>query len=246
MKFAWYALRSLVFYIGYAIIMVLQPLVGFAIAPFVPYRWLRAWLVSACWLAIWWARVSCGIRYEVVGAENIPAGACVVLSKHQSAWETLFLQAYLQPATTVAKRELLRIPFFGWGMALTKPIAIDRGKPSQALKELIRQGRAHLDEGRRVIIFPEGTRMRPGEQGEYSAGGAMLAVKTAVPVVPVALNSGDCWPRGTMLKKPGVIRVQFGAPIDTTGTSAKLLNEQVRGWIEETVAGISARTVVSR
>lgn len=245
MKFAWYALRSLVFYIGYAVIMILQPLVGFVIAPFVPYRWLRAWLVSACWMSIGWARITCGIRYEVVGAENIPDGSCVVLAKHQSAWETLFLQAYLQPATTVAKRELLRIPFFGWGMALTRPIAIDRGKPSQALKELIRQGRTHLADGHRVIIFPEGTRMRPGEQGEYSAGGAMLAVKASVPVVPVALNSGDCWPRGTLLKKPGVIRVQFGAPIDTAETSAKLLNERVRSWIESTVAGLPPAPVPS-
>lgn len=236
MTTAWQVARSLLFYAGYALIMVAQSFIGLLIAPFVPYRWLRAWLVSACWAAIWWARIACGIRFEVVGAENIPAGSCVVLAKHQSAWETLFLQAYLQPATTVAKRELLRIPFFGWGMALTRPIAIDRGKPSQALKELIRKGAEHLANGRRVIIFPEGTRMRPGEQGEYSAGGAMLAVRAAVPVVPVALNSGDCWPRGTLLKKPGLIRVQFGAPIEAANTTAKSLNEQVRDWIERTLA----------
>lgn len=233
----WYALRSLAFYAGYAVIMMLQPVVGLLIAPVVPRRWLNAWLFSACSLSVWWARVSCGIRYELVGTDNIPAGACVILSKHQSAWETLFLQARLQPTTTVAKRELLFIPFFGWGLALARPITIDRGKPSQALKDVIRQGVKRLAGGERVIIFPEGTRTLPGEQREYSAGGAMLAVKAGVPVLPVALNSGDCWPRGTLIKKPGVIRVQFGPPIDPQGMSAKALNERARDWIESALTG---------
>lgn len=239
----WYALRSLVFYAGYALIMILQPLIGFLLYYLLPARWLRAWLVSACRVAVWWARVSCGIRYRVEGAENIPAGACVVLSKHQSAWETLFLQAYLEPTTTVAKRELLRIPFFGWGMALTGPIAIDRDKPAQALKDVIRQGSEHLAAGKRVIIFPEGTRTLPGEQREYSAGGAMLAVKAKVPLLPVALNSGDCWPRGTMIKKPGLIRVVIGEPIRPDGHGAKSLNEQARGWIEQTSAALTTEAL---
>lgn len=234
----WYALRSLVFYVGYALIMVLQPLVGILLYYLLPSRWLRAWLVSACRVAVWWARVSCGIRYRVEGMENIPAGACVVLAKHQSAWETLFLQAYLEPTTTVAKRELLRIPFFGWGMALTNPIAIDRDKPAQALKDVIRQGGEQLAAGKRVIIFPEGTRTLPGEQREYSAGGAMLAVKSNVSVLPVALNSAACWPRGTLIKKPGLIRVVFGAPIVTQGRSTKVVNEEARVWIESTSAAL--------
>lgn len=232
----WYALRSLIFYLGYAVIMTLQPLVGLLICKVVPDRWLQAWLMSACRVAIVWARITCGIRHEVVGADNIPTGACVVLAKHQSAWETLFLQAYLQPTVTVAKSELLRIPFFGWGMALTRPIAIDRGKPAQALKDIIRQGMQHLAAGHRVIIFPEGTRMLPGEQGEYTAGGAMLAAKAGVPLVPVALNSGDCWPRGTLIKKPGLIRVQFGPVIETHGLGAKELTVRARDWIEGTLA----------
>lgn len=234
----WYALRSLVFYVGYALIMVLQPLIGILLYYLLPAHWLRSWLVSACRVAVWWAWISCGIRYRVEGKENIPAGACVVLSKHQSAWETLFLQAYLEPTTTVAKRELLRIPFFGWGMALTKPIAIDRDKPAQALKDVIRQGSQHLADGKRVIIFPEGTRTLPGEQREYSAGGAMLAVKANVPVLPVALNSAACWPRGTMIKKPGLIRVVIGVPMSPEGMTAKTLNEQSRNWIESTSASL--------
>lgn len=237
---AWYVLRSLVFYIGYAVIMILQPAIGLLICKVVPDRWLQWWLLSACRASIGWARISCGIRYELVGTENIPAGACVVLSKHQSAWETLFLQYYLQPSVTVAKAELLRIPFFGWGLALARPIAIDRSKPSQALKEIMRAGSAHLAEGRRVIIFPEGTRTLPGEQGEYSAGGAMLAVKAGVPVLPVALNSGDCWPRGTMIKRPGLVRVQFGPALDSQATGTKELNTRAREWIESTLAADAA------
>ena len=180
--------------------------------------------------------MACGIRYEVEGDANVPDTPCVVLSKHQSAWETLFLQARFQPASTVAKRELLRIPFFGWGMALMEPIAIDRAQRAGALKEVIRQGTQRLRAGNHVIIFPEGTRMLPGQQGEYSAGGAMLAVRAQVPVLPVALNSGLCWPRSTLIKRPGVIRVVFGKPIEAQGMSAKALNEQVRDWIESTTA----------
>lgn len=243
MKIAWYALRSLLFYAGYAVIMTLQSLVGLLLYPIAPYRWVHAWLVSACRAAVWWARVSCGIRYELVGADNIPAGACVVLSKHQSAWETLFLQGWMQPATTVAKRELLRIPFFGWGMALTRPIAIDRDKPSQALKDVIRQGTERIARGERVIIFPEGTRMLPGEAGDYSAGGAMLALRAGAPVLPVALNSGDCWPRGTLLKRPGTIRVVFGEPIQPDGHNAKSLTGAARDWIETTLAQAQARSI---
>lgn len=233
---AWYALRSLVFYAGYALIVIQQSLGSLLAWPLLPYAWFRRYMLSGCQLTVWWARITCGIRYEISGVENIPTTPCVVLSKHQSAWETLFLQTWLQPATTVAKRELLRIPFFGWGMALMKPIAINRARPAQALKQVLSQGLQRLREGYSVIIFPEGTRTLPGEQREYSASGAMLAVKAGVPVLPVALNSGDCWPRGTLIKRPGVIRVVIGTPIAAGTLAARELNAQVRDWIETTVA----------
>ncbi|HCT40657.1 MAG TPA: 1-acyl-sn-glycerol-3-phosphate acyltransferase [Moraxellaceae bacterium] len=199
------------------------------------YRICVAW----CGFGVWWARIACGIRYEVTGAENIPDGACVVLSKHESAWETLFLQSLLFPSTTVLKRELLSIPFFGWALRLLNPIAINRGEPAQALKAVLRQGEERLASGRRIIIFPEGTRARPGEQLPYNVGGAMLAARTGVPLLPVSLNSGDCWPRGTMLKRPGVIQVVIGAPIDSHGTPAKVLNARARDWIEAERATMS-------
>lgn len=240
MKFAWYALRSLVFYIGYAFIMITQTLASVAIMPFVSTAFLHRFTVTACRVSVRWARIACGIRYEMIGAENIPPTPCVVLAKHQSAWETLYLQGWLQPATTVAKRELLRIPVFGWGMALTGPIVIDRGQRSSALKEVIRQGTERLHGGQHVIIYPEGTRMLPGQQGEYSAGGTMLAVKAGVPVLPVALNSGDCWPRGTLIKRPGLIRVEIGKPIASEGASAKELIVQARDWIEQNLEARAA------
>ena len=240
MTTAWYALRSLVFYLGYALIMVQQSVASLLLWPLLPRAWIHRYTASACVLSVWWARVICGIRYEVVGIDNIPDTPCVVLAKHQSAWETLFLQGYLQPASTVAKRELLRIPFFGWGMALMQPIVINRAQPVQALKEVIRQGVERLRAGYKVIIFPEGTRTLPGEQREYSAGGAMLAVRAKAPVLPVALNSGDCWPRGTLIKRPGLIRVVFGPVLATEGESAKVVTERARSWIESEMAVIAA------
>jgi len=226
-----YALRSLLFYAGYALTLILHSLLDTLIALFsrdAAYRFGIAW----CRFALWWARISCGIRYEVTGTEHIPAGACVVLSKHESVWETLFLQTLFFPATTVLKRELLWIPFFGWALRLLKPIAINRGAPSQALKAVLRQGEERLAAGFRIIIFPEGTRALPGQQLPYNVGGAMLAARAGVPIVPVAHNSGDCWPRGTLIKRPGTIRVVIGAPIDSKDCPAKTLNARARDWIE--------------
>lgn len=231
MKTGWLFLRSLVFYAGYSLSMMVQSVLASIVGVFsrdMAYRICVTW----CGFGVWWARVSCGIRYEVTGIENIPVGACVVLSKHESAWETLFLQSLLVPATTVLKRELLSIPFFGWALRLLNPIAINRGEPAQALKAVLRQGEERLAAGRRIIIFPEGTRARPGEQLPYNVGGAMLAARTGFPLLPVSLNSGDCWPRGTMLKRPGVIQVVIGIPMDSHGTPAKVLNARARDWIE--------------
>lgn len=238
MKTGWLFLRSLVFYVGYSLSMIVQSVLASVVGVFsrdMAYRICVAW----CGFGVWWARIACGIRYEVTGAENIPDGACVVLSKHESAWETLFLQSLLFPSTTVLKRELLSIPFFGWALRLLNPIAINRGEPAQALKAVLRQGEERLASGRRIIIFPEGTRARPGEQLPYNVGGAMLAARTGVPLLPVSLNSGDCWPRGTMLKRPGVIQVVIGTPIDSHGTPAKVLNAHARDWIEAERATMS-------
>ncbi|MFP5429711.1 MAG: lysophospholipid acyltransferase family protein [Gammaproteobacteria bacterium] len=228
---AWLLLRSLLFYFGYSLSMVVQSLCATLIGLFsrdAAYAFCMAW----CRFAVWWARACCGIRFNVTGLEHIPPGACVVLAKHESAWETLFLQTVFAPSTTVLKRELLSIPFFGWALRQVNPIAINRGEPAQALKALLRQGDQRLADGRRIIIFPEGTRALPGEQLPYNVGGAMLASRSGVPVIPVALNSGDCWPRGTLIKQPGTIHVVIGAPMHCAGVPAKVLNTRVRDWIE--------------
>ncbi len=168
----------------------------------------------------------------MIGAENVPRHPCIILSKHQSAWETLAFQVILPPQVWVVKRELLWIPFFGWGLAMLDPIAIDRGAGRRALRQMLDQGRDRLARGLCIVIFPEGTRVAPGKRGNYQAGGAWLAAKTATPVVPVAHNSGEFWRRNAFLKYPGTITVSIGAPIETRDMAPEVLNRRVEDWIE--------------
>ncbi len=184
-------------------------------------------------------RIICGIRYRVVGAENIPKTPSIVLSKHQSAWETLAFQKIFPPQVWVLKKELLRIPFFGWGLAMTSPIAIDRSSGKAALEQVVEQGRDRLNQGFWVVIFPEGTRIAPGKKGKYRIGGAWLATHTNFQVVPVAHNAGEFWGRNSFIKRPGTITVSIGAPIDPTGMEAGELNAKVEAWIEAEVKRIS-------
>jgi 1-acyl-sn-glycerol-3-phosphate acyltransferase len=172
----------------------------------------------------------------VVGTENIPDQASIILSKHQSAWETLALQSIFPPQVWVLKRELLRLPFFGWALALSSPIAIDRGTARLALKQLLDQGKDRLAQGFWVVIFPEGTRVAPGTKGRYKVGGAWLATHTGALVVPVAHNAGEFWGRNAFLKYPGTITVSIGKPLDSTGRKADELNSQVEAWIENEMA----------
>jgi len=185
-------------------------------------------------LAIWAARVITGIRWQVKGAENLPDGPAIVLAKHQSAWETLFLPIFLpREACFIYKRELHRIPFFGWGLALLRMIPIDRAKGRDAFEQVVRVGQQRLDEGRWPVIFPEGTRMPPGKTGRYKMGGALLATRTGAMVIPIAHNAGECWPRNAFIKKPGLVTVSIGPPIDSAGLSAEALNRKVQQWIED-------------
>ncbi|MBI1196169.1 MAG: 1-acyl-sn-glycerol-3-phosphate acyltransferase [Gammaproteobacteria bacterium] len=190
---------------------------------------------------LWWMGVTCGLTFEVEGREHIPHEAAIIMCKHQSAWETLALQRVFPPQIWVLKRELLRVPFFGWGLAMLEPIAIDRAAGKVAIKQLVDQGRERLAKGRWVVIFPEGTRVAPGHKGRYGIGGAMLAAKSGYPVVPVAHNAGEFWPRRGFLKHPGVVRMVIGPVIRTEGRSAGDINEEVERWIETTVARISGR-----
>jgi len=187
-------------------------------------------------LVLWAAELICGIRYRVLGADNIPAQACVVLSKHQSAWETLAFQVIFPPQVYVIKRELLWIPFFGWGLAMTSPVAIDRKAGTRALKQMLAQGKDRLARGFWIIVFPEGTRVAAGQRRTYQTGGAAIAAHAGAPVLPVAHNAGTCWRRHAFRKYPGTITVSIGKPIDSRGKKAAQLTREVEDWIESEMA----------
>jgi 1-acyl-sn-glycerol-3-phosphate acyltransferase len=185
-------------------------------------------------------RVICRLTYRVQGLDDLPGRNCIVLSKHQSAWETIALRALLPPEQTwVLKRQLLSVPFFGWALARFRPIAIERNEGRQALRKLLDEGARSLGRGHWVIIFPEGTRVAPGQRRRYSQGGAMLARRAGATVVPVAHNAGVFWRRRGLRKYPGTIDLVFGPPIHPDGRSTSELTGLVEEWIEGTVASLA-------
>lgn len=227
-------IRSLIFLLLQILItplFTLFALLSFPLHPITRYRIISGWALSVLWLL----RVLCGIRIEVRGAENIPKQPCVVLCKHQSAWETIALQKVFPPQVWVLKRELLWLPFFGWGLAMTSPIAINRGEGREAIRQLLSQGKDRLALGFCVVIFPEGTRIPYGQRGKYKIGGAMLGASSGAPVVPVAHNAGKLWAKGAFLKYPGVITMSIGTPIIPEGLKAEEINRRAEEWIEAEV-----------
>jgi 1-acyl-sn-glycerol-3-phosphate acyltransferase len=227
-------LRSIVYEILRFVITVIFAAISLLTFPFKPitrYRIITTWSRLAMGLA----RVICGVRYRVVGRDNIPQGPCIILSKHQSAWETLAYQVILPPQVWVLKRELLRVPFFGWGLAMMSPIAIDRGSAARALKQTLEQGKSRLSDGWWIIIFPEGTRIAPGKRARYHLGGAWLACKTGTPVLPIAHNAGTVWGRNAFIKYPGTITVSIGPVIHPAGMTPDTLNRKAEDWIENEV-----------
>jgi 1-acyl-sn-glycerol-3-phosphate acyltransferase len=199
------------------------------------FRFARSWAK----LNLWALKLICKLDYRVTGLENIPDEGVVVMCKHQSTWETLMLQIVLPSVRWVLKRELLRVPFFGWGLAALNPIAIDRAAGRKAIVQLIQQGRPMLDAGYWVVVFPEGTRTRPGVQKKYKLGGAILAVETGHPVIPIAHNAGEFWPRHSFIKWPGTIEVRIGAKIESHDKKPDQLLAETQDWIEEQMREIS-------
>lgn len=194
------------------------------------------WRVAVNWfgVVVWGCRVLAGVQVRVRGLENVPDGAVVFLSKHQSTLETLLLPTLLarHPMAFVFKRELLRIPFFGWSMGRLNMIHIDRDSRAASMKGIITQGCRLLQHGTSVIMFPEGTRMLRGERGTYQTAGTRLAVEAGVAVLPIAVTTARCWPRHTWLKFPGVVEVSFGRPLSTEGVEPRALMRQVEQWVE--------------
>lgn len=233
-------LRSLLFTIGqwlFTLIFSLFAILTFPLKPVTRYRIISLWARSM----LWWLRITCGVSYRIIGREHIPTHPSIILSKHQSAWETLAFQQIFPPQVWVLKRELLWVPFFGWGLAMTSPIAIDRSAGREALKQMVAQGKDRMKKGFWVVIFPEGTRMPPGSKGKYHIGGAWLATHTSSTVVPVAHNAGEFWPKNSFIKKPGVITVSIGQAIDSTGLKPDALNQMVEQWIEQEMLVINQK-----
>jgi 1-acyl-sn-glycerol-3-phosphate acyltransferase len=225
-------LRSCLFALALGVLTppyALVALATFPLPPMLRYRIISGWSRAVIHLA----RIILGIRWRVEGREHLPQRPAVIISKHQSAWETMAFQLIFPPQVLVLKRELLWIPFFGWGLALMSPIAIDRSRGFAALKAMARRGRERLRQGFWVVVFPEGTRVAPGERRAYHLGGAWLAAASDAPVVPVAHNAGLFWPRNAFLKRPGTVTVRIGPMIDSGGRDPKTLNALAETWIEE-------------
>jgi 1-acyl-sn-glycerol-3-phosphate acyltransferase len=229
------ALRSLAFLL-YQIVVTpfyAAAMVLFCWLPRIPlYKMAASW----CAVILFGARWICGIRYRMEGRENIPSTPHIVLSKHSSTWETLALTQFFPPLAYVAKKELLSIPFFGWGFRLASPITIDRSQATDAMQQIAIQGRERFRQGFWIVLYPEGTRIPPGTRAKYKTGGARLAVELGVPVVPVAHNAGYLWPKGVFRKYPGTLTVSIGKPIPSAGRDAQTLMADVENWIENEVA----------
>lgn len=204
---------------------------------FAPLR-ARYFLACGLWSGffVWFAKVMCGLECRVEGLENLPKTPCVALSNHQSAYETIFFQKVLPMQTWVLKQELRFIPFFGWGLAMLEPIAIRRGSQG-ALEQVLQQGVEKIKQGRWVILFPEGTRVPPGEYKRYSKTGATLAIAAQCPIIPIAHNAGVFWPKGFFIDKPGVISMRIGPAIVPKGKddSAVELTKKAEDWIRAQV-----------
>ncbi|MCO7247768.1 lysophospholipid acyltransferase family protein [Halomonas sp. Mc5H-6] len=231
--------RSVVFYAGYFAALLVIGVLFLPIAPFLPLAGRYRLLNLYNYFLMFWFRIACGVRYDIQGAHHLPDGPCVIQANHQSEWETVFLQVMKPPVCTVLKRELLRLPIFGWGLRLLHPISLDRSKPARAIKQVLGQGVERLNTGLSVLIFPEGTRVEPGERRRYNKSGSVVACRAGVPVLPVAHNAGERWPGRHWVKRPGVLRVRIGEPIETAGRTSDEVLADVEAWIEAQLVEIS-------
>ena len=239
------ALRSLLFLLFQLVVTPLYAAAMLLMAwspRIITYRMAASW----CAVNLWGARAICGIRWQVHGRENIPEGSAlsphIVLSKHSSTWETLSLTQVFPSLAYVAKKELLSIPFFGWGFALASPITIDRKAGVDAMQQIATQGRQRFKQGFWIAIYPEGTRIRAGTRAKFKTGGARLAIMLDVPIIPVAHNAGYLWPKGVFGKRPGVITMTIGKAISPTGKEPLALIQEVEAWVEGEVARLGVPT----
>lgn len=225
--------RSIIFYIGFSIITILVATNGVLIGWLLPFRW-RTKMIAHVFglLSIFWLRVCCGIKFEVEGVENIPDEPCIIASKHQSSWETYFLQSYFTPVVTILKKELLYIPFFGWGLRMVNQIAIDRKDGRSSIEQLVEQGTNRLKDNIWVLLFPEGTRIDIGKSKPYAKGGSVLAHESGYGILPMAHNAGLFWPAHQLIKYPGTVKVVFGPVIQPAGKEVPDITKEIEEWTE--------------
>lgn len=227
-------IRAALFYVCYFLLTVLVCFIFPIFIYFLPFN--TRYHVIATWNhgAVFCAKWICGINYKITGLENIPKDTpYVVLAKHQSQWETFLLLLLFKPVSIILKKELLKIPGFGLGLSMLKPIAIDRSNPKKAIKQIKSEGMVRLQEDKMpILIFPEGTRVPVGETGKYARGGANLAIDANVPVIFVAHNAGYFWPSDAFIKYPGTVDITISEPVNPEGMTAKELTDMAQEWIE--------------
>ncbi|HHZ69093.1 MAG TPA: 1-acyl-sn-glycerol-3-phosphate acyltransferase [Methylococcaceae bacterium] len=231
-------IRSTVLFLCVLCLTLSMGIIILTLAPFpfrIRYKLAHFWATTVLWLT----KLICQLDYTIEGLENISENQnAIILCKHQSAWETIALYAIFPPQVTVLKRELLWLPIWGWAAATLKPIALNRNNQLSALKKLIRDGKTRLNEGLWILIFPEGTRTKPGEPTKFNLGGCLLAEKSQHPIIPVAHNAGEFWPRYSFLKYPGTITVRIGPLIPSEGRKAVELNYEAEAWVEAAMKDI--------
>lgn len=236
-------LRALIFWFLFCITIICYGIVLFVCIPFTSKEGRYAIVKKWCRMVIGLMRTICGVRYEITGMDKVPAtGPVILLSKHQSGWETLaFFALVPRRLNYIYKRELHRLPIFGWGLASLGMFSVDRSEGRTAFERMKREVPEFFAHGWALVLFPEGTRTAPGASVKYKTGGVRLAIATNAPIVPIALNSGECWPKHSFLLYPGVIKVVFGDPISPEGKTPHELNEEVRSAIEGEMKLISPK-----
>jgi len=225
-------LRSLLYFVGSIISVITITLCGLFFV-FSPYSTRQKFLSQWAIFCIWWLKITLNITTRIIGQENVNKSPCVIISNHQSTWETLAFQTIFPAHTWVLKKELLWLPVFGWSLALLKPIIINRGDKLNAIKKVILQGSDRLNKGISVVVFPEGTRQPYNQLGDYQNGGAAIAKKTGYDIIPVYHNAGKIWPKGSFIKKPGVITIVIGKAISSSSMTSSGITEVIRNWTLE-------------
>ncbi|MCP3687373.1 MAG: 1-acyl-sn-glycerol-3-phosphate acyltransferase [Gammaproteobacteria bacterium] len=241
----WLGFRSTLFWVIFMVVTLIVALL-LSLSIWSPLVWritlIKLWINSS----LTFLQFFCGLHYQIEGQQNIPENGFIVMSKHSSTWETIALQKFFDPMVWVVKKELTRIPFFGWGLIAMNAIALNRGSGSAAIKQLISESKIRMDEGRILMLFPEGTRVMPGEKKKFKLGGAIVSEKTGYAVLPVAHNAGEFWPRHSWIKWPGKIHIVIGEPINPQGQQAEQIIAQVEDWITTTCERISDHQQLAR